>query len=138
MRISDWSSDVCSSDLRWRTWLQEKLWGSRESPQAQASLRRELHGLRNMAANSGVPLIESNHRAIRLLLENIEADVHDPRLLLKRGQDFLEGINLPGEEGFAEWLCDMRTDLQSFDLRRQHTTTLNTHASGPHPHVVRT
>src|SRR3546814_3225501 len=38
---------------RWRTWLQEKLWGSRESPQAQASLRRELHGLRNMAANSG-------------------------------------------------------------------------------------
>src|SRR3546814_1076545 len=48
---------------RWRTWLQEKLWGSRESPQDQASLRRELHGLRNMAANSGVPLIESKHRS---------------------------------------------------------------------------
>src|SRR3546814_5273397 len=79
-----------------------------------------------MAANSGVPLIESNHRAIRLMLENIEADVHDHRLLLKRGQDFLEGINLPGEEGFAEWLCEMRKDLQSFDLRRQPTTTLKT------------
>src|SRR3546814_4470868 len=58
------------------------------------------------------------------MLENIEADVHDHRLLLKRGQDFLEGINLPGEEGFAEWLCEMRKDLQSFDLRRQPTTTL--------------
>src|SRR3546814_11395244 len=106
MRISDWSSDVCSSDLRWRTWLQEKLWGSRESPQAHASLRRELHGLRNMAANSGVPLIESNHRAIRLMLENIEADVHDHGLPLKPGQDFLEGINLPVEDGFAEWICE--------------------------------
>src|SRR3546814_3239954 len=66
---------------RWRTWLQEKLWGSRESPQAQASLRRELHGWRHMAANSGVPLIESNHRAIWLMLENIAAEVNDHRLI---------------------------------------------------------
>src|SRR3546814_21200885 len=81
---------------RWRTWLQEKLWGSRESPQAQASLRRDLHGLRNMAATSGVPLFDSNHCAIRLMIETIEADVHDQQLLLKSGQDFLEGITLPG------------------------------------------
>src|SRR3546814_10130003 len=89
-----------------------------------------------MAANSGVPLIESNHRAIRLMLENIEADVHDHRLLLKRGQVFLEGINLPGEEGFAEWLCEMRKDLQSFDLRRQPTTTLKNLSAGHYPSVV--
>src|SRR3546814_15831530 len=76
---------------RWRTWLQEKLWGSGDSPRAQASLRRELHGLRNLAATSGVPSIESNHRALRLMIENIEAYVHDHRLLLTSGQDFLDG-----------------------------------------------
>lgn len=89
---------------RWRSWIQEKLWGSRELPQAQSSLRRELHEIRTIGNDVGIPLIEANRRVVRLVLDNVDVDVRsDPGSLL-RNQEFLEGINVVGEEGFEEWL----------------------------------
>src|SRR3546814_6998357 len=113
MRISDWSSDVCSSDLgnsafrldligsfrlvgpdgarilipskrscillamlatsrsgeRSRRWLQERLWGSRERTNSQASLRRELSNLRPLVNIGDPPLLIVNHEAVALDLK---------------------------------------------------------------------
>ena len=89
---------------RWRSWIQEKLWGSRELPQAQSSLRRELHEIRTIGNDVGVPLIEANRRVVRLVLDNVDVDVRSNPESLLRNQEFLEGINVVGEEGFEEWL----------------------------------
>src|SRR3546814_6952846 len=59
------------SGERWRAWIQDKLWGSRELRQAQASLRRELHGLRKLTANTNLPLIETTSRAGRPKLQTV-------------------------------------------------------------------
>lgn len=89
---------------RWRSWIQEKLWGSRELPQAQSSLRRELHEMRTIGIDVGIPLIEANRRVVRLVLDNVDVDIRRRPGSLLRNQEFLEGINVVGEEGFEEWL----------------------------------
>lgn len=61
-----------NSGERWRAWIQDKLWGSRELRQAQSSLRRELHGLRKLTAETTVPLVEATSRTIRLNLDAVD------------------------------------------------------------------
>jgi TolB-like protein len=89
---------------RTRGWLQDRLWGSREKPQAQQSLRRELATLRSQLPPVIAALIRTNRETVRLdcspiLIETPERD---------EGPQFLEGFDIPGENGFEEWLREQR------------------------------
>lgn len=99
------------SGERWRAWIQDKLWGSRELYQAQASLRRELHNLRKVTAHIRVPLIESNARIVRLNLPYVDVDIRDRGNIAFSTEEFLEGMDIAGEEAFEDWLRETRNSL---------------------------
>ena len=100
-----------NSGERWRAWIQDKLWGSRELRQAQSSLRRELHGLRKLTAETTVPLVEATSRTIRLNLDAVEIDIRTEEAILRSSGEFLEGIDIAGEESFEEWLREIRNNI---------------------------
>lgn len=96
------------SHERTRAWLQDRLWGSRGAAQAQASLRRELSSLRKLINQPGRELLCADHLRIWL----------DPALLGGNpagggGGELLEGLDLPGEEGFEDWLRQERSQHSS-------------------------
>lgn len=94
---------------RSRVWLQQKLWGSRESAQAQASLRREISNLRNVLQEAGASgLIEANSRSVRLNLDRLSIDIRELAAGDPVSGEFLEGIDIPSEEDFEDWLREMR------------------------------
>lgn len=95
---------------RWRSWIQERLWGSLDLQQAQAGLRRELHRLRKLTNGFGIPLLQSDFRAVRLNLPFVESDVRREVSDTAYGGEFLEGLDIPGEESFEDWLRDMRSN----------------------------
>ena len=99
---------------RWRTWLQDKLWGSRALPQGQASLRRELFLLRKLTSTSPSPLIETTSRSVRLNLNAIDIDIRNRAISTHYPAEFLEGIDIAGEESFEEWLREMRSNISQF------------------------
>lgn len=89
---------------RTRGWLQDRLWGSREKLQAQQSLRRELATLRSQLPPSIAALIATNRERVRLDCGPILIETGDR----DSGAQFLEGFDIPGENGFEEWLRDQR------------------------------
>lgn len=105
---------------RTRAWLQDKLWGSREAEQAQASLRRELSNLRQVVNQPGCTILHADHQRIWLDLALVDVDLR--RLDYAGAGEFLEGFDLAQEDGFEEWL---RTERQRADLR--------SHAPAPAP-----
>lgn len=93
-----------------RVALQHRLWGSHGAKQAQASLRRELSNLRAALGEEHRDLLVADHRTVRLDCHACWIDVvHD------RGGDsggeFLEGIDLRGEDDFEDWLRHARSSL---------------------------
>jgi|GEM_PF-343929 len=102
---------------RARGWLQEKLWGSRDTPQAANSLRRELSELRRRLNAAEQPLLVCERGRVRLDLSQIRVDVAPGgvnggrRSGTASGHEFLEGVDIPGEEGFEDWLRSQRSDL---------------------------
>lgn len=92
---------------RSRAWLQQKLWGAREVLQAQASLRRELSDLRKCFP-AGIDWLKANHRSIALDLTVLDVDVRREPGDNRGSGEFLEGIDIPGEEDFEDWLREMR------------------------------
>lgn len=100
---------LASDGIRSRAWLQQKLWGSRDAKQAQNSLRRELSNMRRSLPC--VPLVADN-RAVRLDLAAIWIDaVHGNGAAGAGDEDFLEGLDIAGEEDFEEWLRDARSQI---------------------------
>ncbi|MEZ5687300.1 MAG: hypothetical protein R3E21_00605 [Caenibius sp.] len=100
---------LASDGIRSRAWLQQKLWGSRDTKQAQNSLRRELSNMRKDLPC--VPLI-ADHRAVRLDLERIWIDTRNGTgSEMPPGEEFLEGLDIAGEEDFEEWLRDARSQI---------------------------
>jgi TolB-like protein len=92
---------------RTRGWLQEKLWGQRDRPQAQGSLRRELTLLREHLNIADRPALICERQWVRLDLAQFDIDA-----LTRRGAgEFLEGFDLAGEEGFEDWLREQRSRL---------------------------
>jgi TolB-like protein len=99
-----------------RGWLQDRLWGTRDHAQAQGSLRRELSNLRTWLGGESSHLIACEHDRVRLELHCMRVDVHNcgiggrPPFGAARPPtgEFLEGIDIPGEEGFEEWLREQR------------------------------
>lgn len=100
---------TADNGIRSRVWLQQKLWGSREARQSQSSLRRELSSLRKVAP--GFPLV-TTYRTVALDLTRIECDI-DHAGSIEPQKEFLEGIDIPGEEDFEEWLRETRSQLRS-------------------------
>ena len=101
---------------RTRGWLQDRLWGSREQHQAQGSLRNELVNLRAVLNIGPEALIVTEGDRVRFNLNAVIVDAHqrgganvgpgDSDHLLPG--EFLEGLDIPGEEGFEEWLREQR------------------------------
>jgi TolB-like protein len=96
---------------RTRGWLQEKLWGQRDRPQAQGSLRRELTHLREHLNTSQKPALLCERQWVRLDLSQFDVDVAAPRQAGIATGEFLEGFDLAGEEGFEDWLREQRSLL---------------------------
>lgn len=104
---------------RTRGWLQEKLWGTREPEQARSSLRRELSNLRRCLNGHAEQLLLFEHDRVRLDLRHIDVDAravlegnaHDPAGESIAPGEFLEGFDIPGEDGFEEWLREQRSRL---------------------------
>lgn len=94
---------------RTRSWLQERLWGSRQLPQAQASLRRELSNLRRAVNGPSATLIDADHSRVWLNLDLVE--VVQPSA--QSQGEFLEGLDIPGEEAFEDWLRDQRRAIEA-------------------------
>jgi TolB-like protein len=94
---------------RSRGWLQDRLWGSRPAVQAQASLRRELANLRQAVNGSGAaPLLHADYQRAWIDLARLEVDALNGGGL----GEFLEGMDLPGEDGFEDWLREQRQALE--------------------------
>jgi TolB-like protein/Tfp pilus assembly protein PilF len=101
---------------RSRAWLQDRLWGSRGPNQAQGSLRNELLSLRRLVNNGGAELLVCARDRIALNLEEVAVDARrvlvpgaaeEPPSFLA-DSEFLEGLDIPGEDGFEDWLRDQR------------------------------
>ncbi len=101
------------SGERSRRWLQERIWGSRERANSQASLRRELSNLRPLVNVAGEPLLIIAHETVALNLDRVVVDVRDPRRIAESRDEFLEGIDIAWEEGFEDWLREERQAIES-------------------------
>ena len=106
---------------RARLWLQDQLWGMSGTQRSQASLRRELSNLRkSLEGHRASHIIDVTAVQVSLDLEIVSVDFLntlggqlDHKLLL--GTQFLEGLDIPGEEGFEDWLRLCRAKLD--DIR---------------------
>lgn len=100
---------------RTRSWLQDRLWGSRQRAQAQQSLRRELGNLRQLIPAND--LIAADYDRVRLDLSSCSVDALEilsgamPQLQAMRAGEFLEGFDLAGEDGFEDWLREQRRQI---------------------------
>ena len=108
---------VANGGERTRSWLQDRLWGSRQQPQAQASLRRELSNLRKVLDHGGAGVLHTNHNSVRLDLSRIDVDARDTEHLGRQGGEFLEGLDVPGEDAFEDWLRDQRQQFERLAQR---------------------
>src|SRR3546814_6429596 len=100
------------SGERWRAWIQDKLWGSRELRQAQASLRRELHGLRKLTANTNFPLVDTTSRAVRINLQAVDVDIRIGEIISPPSGEVLEAIEYAGKESLDEWIRERRRGFE--------------------------
>ena len=122
---------LANNKERSRVWLQEKLWGTRSQKQAQSSLRKELSNLRKMAASAGIPLIETTNAKVRLVKDGFLCDLDERLPETVEPSDFLEGIDIPGEDAFEDWLRETRSNLRKIIADRQQNSTTSLSASAP-------
>ncbi len=115
--------------LRTRNWLQMMLWGTRDTVQAQSSLRRELATLAKiLETHRGGALLIRESQRVQLCLDCIDIDILS--LAMEIGDEesandhlhsgeFLEGIDLRDCEEFEDWLLIQRqrvADLQNIRI----------------------
>jgi TolB-like protein/Flp pilus assembly protein TadD len=97
------------SGERSRLWLEERLWGDRARPQAQASLRRELSNLRSLLNGPAPPpLLLTDRETVALNLGRIVVDVRDRGRAGEVRGEFLEGVDIAADEAFEDWLREER------------------------------
>jgi TolB-like protein len=122
---------------RTRGWLQDKLWGQRQHLEGRGSLRRELSNLRKILNRQDTPLLAFERDRVRLRIDLIEVDARAPAPVV-RGE-FLEGLDIPGEDGFEEWLREQRRELAQRRERapRGQDVSIRPKAEGPLPsHIL--
>lgn len=126
---------MASGGERTRTWLQDRLWGSRQRAQAQQSLRRELGNLRQLVPEADPPLITADYDRVRLDLARCSVDVLHLMNGAMAGEDaagrgeFLEGFDIPGEDAFEDWLRDQRGMIAA--RRQQPAISAPIRSTGP-------
>ena len=101
---------------RTRRWLETILWCDRAAEQAKASLRKELSNLRKLLAISAPELVGADNNRVWLMTDQIWIDLIDGDP--DPGEQFLEGLDLTGEENFEDWLRVQRSDLEGRDRPR--------------------
>jgi TolB-like protein len=127
---------------RTRKWLQDRLWGSRSPTQAQGSLRRELSNLRRVLGDVSPALLTFENDRIRIHFDAVLADFlgHAPDFKHELTElppgEFLEGIDIPGEEGFEDWLREHRRFVA--ETRQRHMSAEKARISEGHPESQRT
>ena len=116
---------------RTRAWLQAHLWSTRAESQAKASLRRELSNLRPLLNTGPRELLRADHERVKIELLQLDVDPIDEH----RDAEFLEGLEIPGEEAFEDWLREMRSAIRSgrsvqpTDAKNESQTGLRTTTS---------
>jgi TolB-like protein/Flp pilus assembly protein TadD len=98
---------------RARRWLQDRLWGARQQAQAASSLRRELSDLRGLLNRGAGPLLTAGNDRARLDLSRLKVDARTAGPDEVASHEFLEGLDIPGEDGFEEWLREQRSALRA-------------------------
>ncbi len=93
---------------RTRSWLQDRLWGSRQAAQAQASLRNELSSLRTVLLGPNGSLLGSDHARVWIELDDLKVDARAINEIAGPCGELLEGLDIPGEDGFEDWLREER------------------------------
>lgn len=99
---------------RTRSWVQDRLWGSRQKAQAQQSLRRELGNLRRVLPANDEPLVSADYDRVHIDLARCSVDALSilggsmSASEAERAGEFLEGFDIPGEDGFEDWLREQR------------------------------
>lgn len=109
---------VAGGGERTRSWLQDKLWGSRQAAQAQASLRNELSSLRSAFTETDGILLGSDHARVWIELAAVKVDARGVDGIAGPCGEFLEGLDIPGEDGFEDWLREERARVRDMSLRR--------------------
>jgi TolB-like protein/tetratricopeptide (TPR) repeat protein len=109
---------VAGGGERTRSWLQDKLWGSRQAAQAQASLRNELSSLRSAFTETDGILLGSDHARVWIELAAVKVDARGVGEIAGPCGEFLEGLDIPGEDGFEDWLREERARVRDMSLRR--------------------
>jgi TolB-like protein len=112
---------IAGGGERTRSWLQDKLWGSRGQEQAQASLRVTLSALKTAFAKAGVTWLHSDHLRVWIDLPQIRVDARDFNTTDLEAGEFLEGLDIAGEESFEDWLRDERARFFELLSRRRAT-----------------
>jgi TolB-like protein len=121
---------------RTRSWLQGQLWGSRGQDQAQSSLRSELLRLRALLNTEDRQLLQADHARIWLDLNYIQIDAREPNS--DGVGEFLEGLDIPGEESFEDWLRNERARMESRSVGRLSIRVNGTgNAEVPAPLIVK-
>jgi TolB-like protein len=98
---------------RTRSWLQGQLWGSRQPDQAQASLRAELSALRKILNRDTHIILHADHSRIWLDMQLLVVDAHEANTGDAPQGEFLEGMDIPNEEAFEDWLREERARLKN-------------------------
>lgn len=91
---------------RARSWLESMLWCDRPSDQAKSSLRKELSNLRKVVNAHGAELLHADSALIWLDTDILEIEAERTC----GDQEFLEGLDIPGEESFEDWLRKQRAE----------------------------
>ena len=97
---------------RTRTWLQDRLWGTRLPVQGMASLRRELSNLKALVNQDGAELLAADSQRAWLNLARVTVDLRElgATELVSQGE-LLEGLDLAGADEFEEWLRAERAQV---------------------------
>ena len=114
---------------RSRVWLQQMLWGSRPQQQAQSSLRRELANLKKTLKDFGLDILDSEHRVLRIDTGSLWIDIDHPEDRRSDQSDFLEGIDIAGEDEFEDWLRQIRS--RTADMRETGSAQAEADARSP-------
>jgi TolB-like protein/Flp pilus assembly protein TadD len=117
---------------RTRSWLQGQLWGSRQPDQAQASLRAELSNLRKILNDDGHILLYADHSRIWLDVNMIEVVAQNSNGIAAVNGEFLEGLDIPHEEGFEDWLRNQRANAHNQETAKFTNSPQATQSSVDH------